>query len=122
MGFKGTPETERAIAQTVDALLTCSKSREDNLIRRLRGLWTQRRIEIGAVSTHSTRTTGPGAATAVNSRAPTESDTATTSTAAALKVAASEPTSPCGVLDDERRCKRFVEGRGTEGKPREKSC
>lgn len=46
MGFKGTPETERAIGQTVDALLKCPKSREEHLIRKLRGLWNRRLAEI----------------------------------------------------------------------------
>jgi hypothetical protein len=46
MGFKGTPETERAIRQTVDALLACSKSRTDSLIRKLRALWNRRLAEI----------------------------------------------------------------------------
>lgn len=49
MGFKGTLETERAVAQTVDALLKCPKSREEHLIRKLRSLWLRRLCEIAAV-------------------------------------------------------------------------
>ncbi len=98
MGFKGTPETERAIAQTVDALLKCPKSREEHLIRKLRSLWNRRLAEIAerhSTCTLSTQPIGFTPATAASSLAPTESATATTSTAAATSTAAREPTSPC---------------------------
>lgn len=104
MGFKGTLETERAIAQTVDALLKCPKSREEHLIRKLRSLWNRRLAEIArrnSVSTPSTLTTGPTPATAVSLPAPTELATATTSTAAATCTAAPEPTFPCERTSDE---------------------
>lgn len=96
MEFKGTPKTERAIEQTVDALLKCSKTREEHLIRKLKGLWLRRLCEIASrpsTCTLLTLPTGSTRATAVSTPAPTESDTATTSTAAARKDAASEPTS-----------------------------
>lgn len=109
MGFKGTPETERAIEQTVDALLTCSKNREEHLIRKLRGLWNRRLAEISkccVAGTPSIRTTGLTPATAANLIAPTELATATTSTAAARSTAAPEPTS---------RCERISDGESTDG-------
>ena len=83
MGFKEMPETEQAIAQTVDALMTCPKSREEALIRKLRNLWHRRATELAARRAQSgprTRTTGPIPATGASTPAPTESDTAITST------------------------------------------
>jgi hypothetical protein len=102
MGFKGTPETERAIEQTVEAILACPGGQAglktlERLIRKLRGLWLRRLCKIAArplASTPSIRTTGPTPATAASSIAPTESATATTSTAAATSTAAPEPTFP----------------------------
>ncbi len=104
MGFKGTPETERAIAQTVDALLACPKSREEHLIRKLRSLWNRRLAEIARsrpANIPSIRTTGPGAATGESTLAPTVLATAGTSTAAAKNGAAPEPTSPYERTSDE---------------------
>lgn len=48
MGFKGTPETERLIAQTVDALIACPKNREPRLIQRLQALWARRKRELAS--------------------------------------------------------------------------
>lgn len=99
MNFVGSPETERAISQTVGALLACPKNRENSLIRKLRNLWNRRLTEIAVAerriaNIHSTQTTGPTPATEASSLVPTASATATTSTA--VMDAASETTSPCG--------------------------
>jgi len=88
----GTPETECAIEQAVDALLACPKGTENNVIRKLQKLWTRRKNEIAA-ATLSTLPIGPTPATEASSLVPAESDTVTISTGVVPSTVANDPIS-----------------------------